>query len=86
MTSEMERIKILEGKISHVVSYVQSVLAENEKLKKTIGELQSNFKTMESKAGEAEKLDQNLKKYEKEREVLKEKIETIIGQIDQLGI
>jgi len=82
----MERIKILEGKISHVVSYVQSVLAENEKLKKTIGELQSNFKTMESKAGEAEKLDQNLKKYEKEREVLKEKIETIIGQIDQLGI
>ncbi|MBU1338537.1 MAG: hypothetical protein KKD56_05670, partial [Acidobacteria bacterium] len=64
----MERIKILEGKISHVINYVQSVLAENEKLKKTIGELQSDIKTMESKAGEAEKLDQNLKKYEKERE------------------
>ncbi|MFH1944916.1 MAG: hypothetical protein ABIK95_04745 [Acidobacteriota bacterium] len=55
-------------------------------MKKTIGELQSDIKTMESKAGEAEKLDQNLKKYEKEREVLKEKIETIIVQIDQLGI
>lgn len=86
MTSEMERIKILESKISHVVTYVQSLLAENESLKNKISELQSNSKLLESKAEEAGKLDQHLKKYEKERGILKEKIETIIGQIDQLGI
>jgi len=82
----MERIKILEGKISHVVNYVQKLLAENENLKNKISELKSNIKLMETKAEEAEKLDQHLKKYEKERGLLKEKIETIIGQIDQLGI
>jgi len=54
LTSELERIKILEK--------------------------------FEEEARVAAKLDESLKKYEKEREQIKGKIESIISQIDQLGI
>ncbi|MCK4336619.1 MAG: hypothetical protein KAX11_01665 [Candidatus Aminicenantes bacterium] len=86
MTSEIERIKILETKISHVVNYINKILSENEKLKQQAKELRAEKKEFEEKLGKANKLDENLKKYHKEREVIKEKIETIISQIDQLGI
>ena len=78
MTSELERIKILEGKISQVVDYVNKLVSENEKLKQ-----KKNFAEQARRAG---KLDENLKTYEKEREVIKERIETIINQIDQIGL
>ena len=86
MTSEIERIKILEAKISHVADYINKILSENEKLKQQAKELRAEKKEFEEKLGKANKLDENLKKYHKEREVIKEKIETIISQIDQLGI
>lgn len=86
MTSEIERIKILETKISHVVDYINKILSENEKLKQQAKELRAEKKEFEEKLGKAHKLDENLKIYHKEREVIKEKIETIISQIDQLGI
>jgi len=86
LTSEIERIKILEAKISHVVDYINKILSENEKLKQQAKELRAEKKEFEEKLGKAHKLDENLKIYHKEREVIKEKIETIISQIDQLGI
>ncbi|MGD9345331.1 MAG: cell division protein ZapB [Candidatus Aminicenantes bacterium] len=86
MTSELERIKILEGKISQVVDYLNSLVAENEKLKQQIKELRSSNKALLDKEKLADKLDASLKKYENEREVIKEKIETLINQIDQLGL
>jgi len=86
LTTEIERIKILEGKVSHVVDYVNKILSENEKLKEQIKEFRAERKSFEEKMGNALKVDENLKKYKKEREVIKEKIESIIGQIDQLGI
>lgn len=86
MTSELERIKILEGKISQVVDYINNLLNENEKLKHQVKELRTERKKFEEKAGQASKLEERLKRCEEEREVTKEKIEDIIGQIDQLGI
>ena len=86
MTSELERIKILEGKISHVIDYINKLLGENEKLKQQLRELKTERKKFEERAKEASRLDENLQKYEKEREFIKGKIEAIIGQIDQLGI
>jgi chromosome segregation ATPase len=86
LTSELERIKILEGKISQVVDYLNSLVAENEKLKQQIKELRSSNKALLDKEKLADKLDASLKKYENEREVIKEKIETLINQIDQLGL
>jgi len=86
LTSEIERIKILEAKISHVVDYINKILSENEKLKQQAKEFRAEKKEFEEKLGKAHKLDENLKIYHKEREVIKEKIETIISQIDQLGI
>jgi len=86
LTSEIERIKILEAKISHVVNYINKILSDNEKLKQQVKELRVEKKEFEEQVGKSHKLDENLKKYYKEREVIKEKIETIIGQIDQLGI
>ena len=49
-------------------------------------ELKAEKKKFEDQAREAMRLDENLKKCEKERELIKGKIETIISQIDQLGI
>ena len=86
MTSELERIKILEGKISQVVEYVNKLLQENEKLKQQVRELKTEKKDFEEQARKAGKFGEDLKRYEKEREFIKEKIETIIGQIDQLSI
>lgn len=86
MTSELERIKILEGKVSQVVDYINKLLHENESLKKQIKELKLEKKNFEEGARKAGKLGEDLKRYEQEREVMKGKIETIISQIDQLGI
>ena len=86
MTSELERIKILEGKISQVVDYLNKLVAENERLKQQIKELKSSNKVLLEKEKMADRLDESLKKYENEREVIKEKIETLINQIDQLGL
>ncbi|MBS3819364.1 hypothetical protein KGY73_07660 [bacterium] len=86
MTTELERIKILEGKISQVSNYINNLVAENEKLKKQVNELKSEKKNLEEQAKKTQELDQNIKDYQEEREIIKNKIETIINQIDKLGI
>ena len=86
MTSELERIKILEGKISHIVDYINRLLSENEKLKSQLRETRAEKKELEELAKKAEKFDGILQEYKKEKEEIKEKIETIIGQIDQIGL
>jgi chromosome segregation ATPase len=86
LTSEFERIKILETKISHVVSYVNKLLEENTKLKQQVKEMKAEKKVIQENLDRVEILDASVKKYENEREGLKNKIEDIIGQIDQLGI
>jgi FtsZ-binding cell division protein ZapB len=86
LTSELERIKILESKVTQVVDYINRLLKENEKLKQQIKELKAEKKDFEGQVKRSEKLDEDLKKYEQDRKVMKEKIETILGQIDQVGI
>ena len=86
MTTELERIKILEGKISHVVEYIDKLVAENEKLKTQIKELKMENKNYVEKAKRLDSLDESVKKYEKDREVIKEKIDTIIEQIDKIRV
>jgi FtsZ-binding cell division protein ZapB len=86
LTSELERIKILESKVTQVVDYINKLLKENEKLKEQIKELKAEKKDYEGQVKRAEKLDEDLKRYEQDRKIMKEKIETILGQIDQVGI
>ncbi|NIM59958.1 MAG: cell division protein ZapB [Candidatus Aminicenantes bacterium] len=86
MTSELERIKILESKVTQVVDYINRLLKENERLKQQIKELKAEQKDFEGLVKKAEKLDEDLKRYQQERKVMKDKIETILGQIDQVGI
>ena len=86
MTSELERIKILEGKVSQVLNYVRDLLNEIQKLKQQLKDLRADKKSFEEKAKRAIKLDESLKVYEEEREALKERIEKVIDQIDQIGI
>ena len=86
MTSELERLKILEGKISHVVDYINKLVGENDRLKQQIKELKAEKKDYEEQVKRADKIDQNLQKYEEERTVMKEKIELIINKIDALEI
>ena len=86
MTSELERIKILEGKISQVVEYINKLISQNEMLKQQVKELKAEKKTYVEQAKKADELDHDLKTFTKEREVLKDKIETIISQIDQIEL
>lgn len=86
MTSELERIKILESKVTQVVDYINKLLKENEKLKQQIKELKTEKKDFEDQVKRTEKLDEELKRYAQDRKIMKEKIETILDQIDQVGI
>ena len=64
MTSELERIKILEGKISQVVEYINKLIRQNEMLKQQVKELKADKKTYIDQAKKADKLDQDLKTFE----------------------
>lgn len=86
MTTELERIKILEGKISQVVDYIHKLTAENDKLKQQLKELRAEKKDFEDQNRKIARLDEDVKKYESERDAVKGKIEAIINQIDQLGL
>jgi len=86
LTTELDRFKILEGKIVQVVDYVHKLTAENDKLKQQLKELKGEKKDFEEQNRRLAKLDEDLKKYESERDIVKGKIEAIIGQIDQLGL
>jgi chromosome segregation ATPase len=86
VTTELERIKVLEGKIGHVVDYVNKLAGDNEKLRQQLKDLRGEKKDVEELARRAGKLDEELKRYDNDRELLKSKIEALIGQIDKLGI
>jgi SMC interacting uncharacterized protein involved in chromosome segregation len=82
----LERLKILEGKISQVVDYINKMVSENDRLKQQIKELKAEKKGFEEQAKRADKIDQDLKRYEDERAAMKGKIELIINKIDKLEI
>lgn len=86
MTTELDRVKILEGKIGHVIEYVNKLSAENEKLKQQIKDLRVEKKDTEELAKRAGKLDEDLKRYENERDLVRAKVEAIINQIDKIGL
>jgi cell division septum initiation protein DivIVA len=86
LTTELERIKILESKISHVIEFINKLMGENEKLKQQVKELKAEKKSFEDQAQKIGKLDEDLKVYQKEREAMKGKIEAIISQIDRIEI
>jgi len=86
LTTELDRIKILEGKISQVVEYVNRLGAENEKLRQQLKEFKTEKKELEEQGKKVARLEEELKKSEGDRESVKARIEALIGQIDQLGI
>jgi septal ring factor EnvC (AmiA/AmiB activator) len=86
VTNELERLKVLEAKIAHVVELVGKINAENEKLKQQLKDTRSEKKDLEEAAKRAAKLDEDVKRYENERESVKGRIEAIIAQIDKLGL
>jgi predicted RNase H-like nuclease (RuvC/YqgF family) len=86
LTTELERIKILEGKIGLVVDHIHKLTTENEKLWQQLKESRAEKKESDENARKIARLDEEMKKVEGEREVLKGKIEAIIGQIDKLGL
>ena len=86
MTTELERIKILEGKISQVIDYVNKLTAENDRLKQQVKELKAGVKDYEEQSKKTVKFEEDLKRYEGEREAIKGRIEAIIGQIDKLPL
>lgn len=86
MTTEIDRIKILEGKISQVVDYVNRLGAENEKLRLQLKEFKAERKELEDQGKRVARLDEELKRSEAEREAVRGRIEALIAQIDQLGI
>ncbi|MCK7489617.1 MAG: hypothetical protein MZU79_04755 [Anaerotruncus sp.] len=64
MTSELERIKILEGKIGQVVDHIHKLTAENEKLRQQVKETRTEKKEFEESARKLARLDEEMKKYD----------------------
>jgi SMC interacting uncharacterized protein involved in chromosome segregation len=86
MTNELERLKVLETKIAHIAETVGKINAENEKLKQQIKEARAERKELEEAAKRAAKLDEDVKRYENERENVRGRIEAVIALIDKLGL
>ncbi len=86
MTNELDRLKVLEAKIAHVVELIGKINSENEKLKQQVKDLRAERKDLEEGAKRAAKLDEDVKRYENDRESVKGRIEAIIAQIDKLGL
>jgi SMC interacting uncharacterized protein involved in chromosome segregation len=86
VTNEIDRLKILEGKIAGVIDHVHRLSAENDKLRQMVKDLKAEKKDTEDLTRKIAKLDGDVKKYENEREEMKGKIEAIISQIDKLGM
>jgi predicted nucleic acid-binding Zn-ribbon protein len=86
VTSELERIKVLESKIAGVVEHVAKLATENEKLRQQLKDLRAERKDAEEMARRLAKLDDEVKRYDNEREAVKGKIDLLIAQIDKLGV
>jgi hypothetical protein len=86
MTNELERLKVLEAKIAHIAETVGKINAENEKLKQQVKEARAERKELEEAAKRAAKLDEDVKRYENERENVRGRIEAVIALIDKLGL
>jgi seryl-tRNA synthetase len=86
MTTDFDRIKILEEKIAGVINHVHKLSAENDKLRQLVKDLKADKKDTEDLGRKIAKLDEDVKRYENERESIKGKIEAIISQIDKLGV
>lgn len=86
MTTEIDRIKILEGKVSHVVEHINKLTTDNEKLRQQVKESRTEKKELEEQTRKLTLMEEEVKKAETERESVKSRIEALINQIDQLGI
>jgi len=82
----MERITILEGKIGQIIEYINRLTNENEKLRQQVKELKAGLKDYDEQAKKLARLQEEMEKYRGEREMLKEKVEALISQIDKLGL
>jgi cell division protein FtsB len=69
-----------------VAEYIAKLAAENDKLKAQVKELRTERKDLDDLAKRAARLDEDMKRYENERETLKGRIDAIIAQIDKLGL
>jgi len=86
MTNEIDRLKVLEGKIAGLIEHLHRLAGENEKLRQAVKDLRAERKDTEDLGRKIVKLDGDVKRYENEREEMKGKIEAIISQIDKLGL
>jgi regulator of replication initiation timing len=56
LSNEIDRLKILEGKISGVIEHVHRLTAENDKLRQAVKDLKSERKDGEELAGRSPSL------------------------------
>jgi SMC interacting uncharacterized protein involved in chromosome segregation len=69
-----------------VAEFIAKLSTENDKLKAQAKDLRTAKKDNEELAKRAGRLDEDVKRYENERETLKGRIDAIIAQIDKLGL
>jgi seryl-tRNA synthetase len=86
VSNDIDRLKVLEGKIGGLIEHLRRLAADNDKLKQTVKDLRAERKDSEDLGRKIVKLDGEVKRYENEREEMKGKIETIISEIDKLGL
>lgn len=86
MTSELERIKILEGKITQIVEHFSRLSQENARLKDGFKHLKADKKELEERLRKAGSLEEELKRLQEEQEEVRSRIEALITQMEKLGV
>ncbi|NPV83369.1 MAG: cell division protein ZapB [Candidatus Aminicenantes bacterium] len=86
MTSELERIKILEGKITQIVEHFSRLSQENARLKDELKHLKADKKELEERLRKAGSLEEELKRLQEEKEEVRSRIEALITQMEKLGV
>ncbi len=86
LTFDMEGFKLLEERISKIVSLAKRLKEENLVAMEEVERLRREKEELEAKISELEKGIEVLNSYKEERAMIKNIIERIISKIEELGI
>ncbi len=86
LTFDMEGFKLLEERISKIVSLAKRLKEENLAVMEEVERLRKEKEELEAKISELEKGIEILNSYKEERAMIKNIIERIISKIEELGI
>ncbi|NIV95612.1 cell division protein ZapB [candidate division KSB1 bacterium] len=79
---DVEQLDVLEAKVNQAIAYIEKLKLENQDLKKTNQELQSETQTKEELIQQLREENRNLQQLQSESSIGKEKEEKIRSKVE----